>query len=113
MILHAILRNEQVAAGTTVPVSTGLLHDAETFFDALGGVRRHPPEPSSGSASPTGKQQALAPRLVDDASTELEGSRRQMHGAAAVSCGCPPSPTSNYSPKNSGSTRGHPARWPR
>lgn len=115
-LVQAILRNKQVTASATVPVSAGLLHDIETYFDALGAYRQGDIRPIVERFSEASRFAAsTGARLVDDLSAELEASREQMRGVRRQAhawsvlphLGPTPWSTPNYSPKSSGSTT-----WP-
>ncbi|MGO2684571.1 Fic family protein [Microbacterium sp.] len=80
-LAQALLRNKGLAAHTTVPISTGLLVDTESYFSALNAYR-------AGDAGPIVRRFAAAARfaavtgrrLVDALSAQLEESREKLTG---------------------------------
>ena len=79
--MHVILRNKRLSCNTTPPVSAGLLHDTESYFEALTLFRE-------GDAAPIARQFAQACRfavtsgrkLIDDLCEQLDEGRSHLQG---------------------------------
>lgn len=80
-LVHVILRNKRLSCNTTPPVSAGLLHDTESYFEALTLFRE-------GDAAPIARQFAQACRfavtsgrkLIDDLCEQLDEGRSLLQG---------------------------------
>ena len=80
-LVHAILRNKAVVRNTTAPVSAGLLHNTQDYFDALTAYR-------TGDAGPIVERFAEACRfaatsgckLIDAGKAELDAARQALSG---------------------------------
>ena len=80
-LVHAILRSKRLVTNTTAPVSAGLLHDTERYFEALQTYRQGDARPiverfndASRYAAHTGS------RLVDALAEQLDVARDKMSG---------------------------------
>ena len=80
-LVHAILKGKRLVTSTTAPVSAGLLHDTERYFEALQAYRRGDARPIVERFSEASRYAAhTGSRLVDALAEQVRLARHALSG---------------------------------